>query len=102
MKTLNHRHQMEASKPADDYRRAVLGGRIIIYSEFPSDKSMRFWLCFQHATPPGILRPYTVSGQLYLEKDGHWREPHGAKYRRHFSTPATAMNHADNLNFAQP
>jgi len=95
MKTTGYRHQIQLINEADEYQRELDDGRIIIYSEAPSDFSIRFWLCFQ----PRIDAPskFTVSGQKYLDLDGQWREPHGAKYRRHFSSPSAAIKTAEAL-----
>jgi len=100
MKTENIEHQRGSLAQADAYTRQVPGGRLVIYAGVPSEHRVMFWLAFQPTaeTPSG----YTVRGQLYLDKDGRWREPHGAKYRRHFSTPSAAIKHANNLNFATP
>jgi len=98
MKTRDAEHQRQILAQAEAHTRTVPGGRVVIDVGVPSTNQILFWLTFQPKadTPSG----YTVRGQLYLDKDGHWRDPHGAKYRRHFSTPATAIKHADNLNFA--
>jgi hypothetical protein len=95
MKTTGYRHQLQLIHEADQFQREIPQGRIIIYSETPSDHSIRFWLCFQ----PRIDAPsvFTVGGQKYLDKDGAWREPHGAKSRRHFSSPQSAIKAASNL-----
>lgn len=95
MKTTGYKHQKDLIAEADTFQRETLKGRIIIYSETPSDYSIRFWLCFQ----PRIDAPcvFTVSGQKYLDKDGMWREPHGAKSRRHFNSPQDAIKFANAL-----
>jgi hypothetical protein len=87
MKTTGYRQQMELINEAAKFQRELPNGRIIIYSEMPSDYTIRFWLCFQ----PRIDAPcvFTVGGQKYLDKDGAWREPHGAKSRRHFNSQIT-------------
>lgn len=93
MKTTGYRHQLELITEADQFKREVPGGRIIIYSETPSDYSIRFWLCFQHRIDAPSV--FTVSGQRYLDKDGEWREPHGAASRRHFNSPSAAIKFAN-------
>ena len=95
MKTNGYRHQLELIAEADKFQRELPNGRIIIYSEAPSDYNLRFWLCFQ----PRIDAPskFTVSGQKYLDKDGSWREPHGAASRRHFNSPQDAIKFASSL-----
>jgi hypothetical protein len=72
-------------------------GRLIIYAEH-TDKiglNLRFWLCFQ----PRIDAPckFSIEDQVYLDRDGGWRKPHGDSSRRHFSTPSAAIKHAKTL-----
>ena len=95
MKTTGYRHQIELMTQAEKYQRELPDGRIIIYSEAPTDYSIRFWLCFQ----PRIDAPckFSIGGQRYLDRDGGWREPHGASSHRHFSSPAAAIRFADAL-----
>lgn len=84
----------------EEFQRIVPMGRIVIYSEHtdPDGKNWRFWLCFQHRID--APSPFTVRGQLYLDRDGRWREPHGAASRRHFATPSAAAKHAQKLRYA--
>jgi hypothetical protein len=90
-----------ALKQALDYERRIGPQRIRIYAEAVGDSKPkpRFWLCLQHpSTGRGEGEPeFTVAGQRYLDRDGEWREPHGAKARRNFSSLAAARKFADTL-----
>jgi hypothetical protein len=98
MKTTGYRHQLQLINEADQFQRELPEGRIIIYSEAPSNYSLRFWLCFQHRIDAPCV--FTVAGQKYLDKDGAWKEPHGAKSRRHFNSPQAAIKAASALQLS--
>jgi len=95
MKTTGYKHQIELITQAEKYQRELPNGRIIIYSDTPNNYSIRFWLCFQPRSDTPSR--FSIGGQRYLDKDGGWREPHGASSRRHFSSPAAAIRFADAL-----
>jgi hypothetical protein len=81
---------------ANGYERAIPDGRVIIYGSHTdgAGRNAFFWVCRQSVIPG---RGATVAGQRYLDRDGQWREPHGLKYVRRFSTPAAAIKFADSI-----
>jgi len=100
MKYPTTREGAAAFEAAGEFSRPVTGGRIVIYSEHtdPMGRNVRHWLCFQFPNPWAHEKgssAYTIAGQIYLEKDGCWRAPRGASFRRHFSTPAAAIKAAN-------
>ena len=81
-----------AFQEASDFELRVPGGRIIISSEHTDKpgKNVRHWLHFQREIE--TVSRYVATG-IYLEKNGEWISPRGAKYRRHFSTPSAAIKY---------
>ena len=77
---------------ADKFFLLVPGGRITIASEHTdkAGKNVRHWLHFQKELD--TAGRYEATG-TYLEKNGEWISPRGAKYRRHFSTPSAAIKY---------
>jgi hypothetical protein len=69
------------------YRILPDGRRLLTYAEHTDGRGLntRFWICLQERLS-GVPTGWTVSGQKYLDRDGEWREPHGSKFRRHFSS----------------
>ena len=92
----------EALNTASAYKRLLPGGRIIIYSRLTDENSREcdFKLCFQRPNPfKGPSAPeYTTRGQLYLMRDGEWREPGTSKEIRRFHSPAAAIRAAEAVN----
>lgn len=95
-----------AVKNAHEFQRNLQdGGRLVIYSRHTDNEGLNwvFWICRQFKNPifgsnefPGACQ-CTVSGQLYLDKDEVWREPHGSAAVKTFSTPAAAIQFANSV-----
>lgn len=100
MKYATTLQERAALNGVESYQRIVPGGRVVIYSEHTDGegKNWRFWLCFQHRIDAPSI--FTIRDQLYLDKDGRWRHPHGASSRRHFHSPNAAAKYAEGLQYA--